>query len=99
MLRRSNFHESVWTKARQAVRLPNLHFHDLRHTGGTPSVATLKELMAQLGHSTVRAAMIYQHATSDRDKAIAKALGTFFRRSKERHGHARRGAPTGEQDA
>jgi integrase len=81
-LRRSNFHRSVWSKARQAVGLPNLHFHDLRHTGGTLSAATgatLKELMARLGHSSVRAAMIYQHATRDRDQAIAKAPGTFVR--------------------
>jgi hypothetical protein len=35
--------------------------------------------MARLGHSSVRAAMIYQHATRDRDQAIAKALGTFVR--------------------
>jgi hypothetical protein len=41
--------------------------------------ATLKELMARLGHSSVRAALIYQHATRDRDQAIAKALGTFVR--------------------
>jgi integrase len=81
-LRRPNFHKSVWNKARQAVGLPNLHFHDLRHTGGTLSAATgatLKELMARLGHSSMRAAMIYQHATRDRDQAIAKALGTFVR--------------------
>jgi hypothetical protein len=37
--------------------------------------ASLKELMARLGHSSTRAAMIYQHATRDRDQAIAKALG------------------------
>jgi len=77
-LRRSNFHKSVWTKARAAVGMPELHFHDLRHTGGTLSAAsgaTLKELMARLGHSSVRAAMIYQHATRDRDQAIATALG------------------------
>ena len=81
-LRRSNFHKSVWTKARAAVGMPELHFHDLRHTGGTLSVATgatLKELMAWLGHSSVCAAMIYQHATRDRDQAIAKALSTFVR--------------------
>jgi len=34
-----------------------------------------KELMARLGHSSTRAAMIYQHATRDRDRAIAQALG------------------------
>jgi hypothetical protein len=44
--------------------------------------ATLKELMARLGHSSVRAAMLYQHATRDRDKAIAKALGTFVREAR-----------------
>jgi hypothetical protein len=33
--------------------------------------------MARIGHSSVRAAMIYQHATRDCDQAIAKALGTF----------------------
>ncbi len=65
-----------------SVGLPDLHFHDLRHTGGTLSAATgatLKELMARLGHSSVRAAMIYQHATRDRDRAIAKALGALVR--------------------
>ena len=31
--------------------------------------------MARLGHSSTRAALIYQHATRDRDEAIAKALG------------------------
>jgi hypothetical protein len=36
--------------------------------------ATLAELMARLGHSTVSAAMRYQHAAADRDKAIAEAL-------------------------
>jgi len=40
--------------------------------------ASLKELMARLGHSSTRAAMIYQHATQDRDEAIAKALGGLW---------------------
>lgn len=31
--------------------------------------------MSRLGHSTTRAAMIYQHATEDPDQAIAAALG------------------------
>jgi hypothetical protein len=35
--------------------------------------------MARLGHSSVRAAMIYQHATRDRDRAIAQALGGLVR--------------------
>jgi hypothetical protein len=31
--------------------------------------------MARLGHSSTRAAMIYQHVTRDCDRAISKALG------------------------
>jgi integrase len=84
-LRRSNF-RPIWHRARTSVGLPDLHFHDLRHTGGTLSAATgasLKELMARLGHSSVRAAMMYQHATRDRDKVIAQALGGFIRQAVE----------------
>jgi hypothetical protein len=35
--------------------------------------------MARLGHSSTRAALIYQHATRDRDQAIAMALGGLAR--------------------
>lgn len=33
--------------------------------------------MARMGHSTPGAALIYQHAVSGRDKAIAEALSGF----------------------
>jgi integrase len=101
-LRRSNFHKLVWGKARVAVDMPDLHFHDLRHTGGTLSAAsgaTLKELMARLGHSSVRAAMIYQHATRDRDQAIAKALGAFVREVRDASEKPASGRERGEQGA
>ncbi len=77
VLRRSNF-RPIWNAACTKAGMGGLHFHDLRHCGGTLAAATgasLKELMARLGHSSSRAAMIYQHATRDRDQAIAKALG------------------------
>ncbi len=80
-LRRSNF-RPVWNAACAKAGLPSLHFHDLRHVGGTLAATTgasLKELMARLGHSSTRAALIYQHATRDRDKAIALALGDLVR--------------------
>ena len=70
------------TRHGRRLALPNLHFHDLRHLGGTLAAATgasLKELMARLGHSSTRAALIYQHATRDRDQAIAQALGSLAR--------------------
>jgi integrase len=80
-LRRSNFHKSWWRDAREAAGVPALHFHDLRHTGNTLAAATgasTRELMARMGHSSARAALIYQHATEDRDKAIAAALGELI---------------------
>jgi len=83
-LRRSNF-RPIWAKACTAAGVPGLHFHDLRHTGGTLAAATgatLKELMARLGHSSARAAMIYQHATRDRDQVIANALGGLARQAR-----------------
>jgi len=83
-LRRSSF-RPIWGKACATAGVPGLHFHDLRHTGGTLAAATgatLKELMARLGHSSPRAAMIYQHATSDRDQVIAKALGGLARQAR-----------------
>jgi integrase len=68
---------AVYHPARKKAGRPDLAFHDLRHTGAylaAATGATLAELMARLGHSTVSAAMRYQHAAADRDKAIAEAL-------------------------
>ena len=75
-----NIHRVPLWSALVVSILPNAHFHDPRHTGGTLAAttgATPKELMTRLGHSSTRAAMIYQHATRDRDTAIAQALGTL----------------------
>ncbi len=64
-------------RARLAAGRPDLRWHDLRHTGATlagATGATLAELMARLGHSSPRAALIYQHAIRDGDRVIAEAL-------------------------
>lgn len=66
--------------ARNKAGRPDLRFHDLRHTGAVLAAATgatLPELMARLGHSTVDAALRYQHASQDRDKVIAEALSAM----------------------
>lgn len=78
-LRGSSFYRAVKWRERLAVAgLPgHFHFHDLRHTGNTLAAATgasTRELMARMGHSSVRAAMVYQHASSERDQEIANAL-------------------------
>lgn len=75
-LRRASFY-MAWKNATQKTGLGGFHLHDLRHTGNTLAAATgasTKELMARFGHSSPRAALIYQHATRERDAAIARAL-------------------------
>jgi integrase len=72
-----------WAKARKAAGLTaELHCHDLRHTGNTlasTAGASTRELMTRMGHSSSRAALIYQHMTSDRDRAVADRLGAMIR--------------------
>ena len=68
---------TAWRAATRSVGIEGLRFHDLRHTGNTMAAATgasTKELMVRMGHASPRAALIYQHATRERDKAIAAAL-------------------------
>jgi integrase len=67
----------AWDRARRQTGLGHLHFHDLRHSGNTWAAATgasTAELMARMGHASAAAALRYQHATADRDRAIANAL-------------------------
>lgn len=69
--------ERVWERARKKIGRPDLHFHDLRHSGLTWAAATgatTAELMHRAGHASPVAALRYQHATRDRDRAIADAL-------------------------
>jgi integrase len=68
--------ERHWVRARTAVGV-NYRLHDLRHLAATLTAATgasTKEIMARIGHASPAAALRYQHATEDRDRAIADAL-------------------------
>lgn len=75
-LRRHVWH-GQWDKARKAVGHPDLRFHDLRHSALTlyaATGATIAEVQAFAGHSTVDAAMRYQHATRDRASELAELI-------------------------
>jgi integrase len=75
-LRRHVWH-AQWKAARQKLGHPTLAFHDLRHSALTiysGAGASLAELKAQGGHSTVDAALRYQHATHDRAVALAAVV-------------------------
>lgn len=101
-LRRRNFHR-LWTKALADAKIEDadFHFHDLRHTGNTLAAntgASTRELMARMGHSSMRAALIYQHASRSPDQQIAEAISRSIRTARQqqqaedspgRKGHAR----------
>ena len=79
LLRRGNWRRSVkWADAVKKADLPTgFRFHDLRHTGNhlaAAAGASTRELMHRMGHGSSRAALIYQHATQDRDLEIAKEV-------------------------
>lgn len=69
----------VWRAAVATAGAPaGLRIHDLRHhaatmTARTPGLTT-KELMARIGHSSPAAALRYQHAVAERDRAVAAYL-------------------------
>jgi hypothetical protein len=42
---------------------------------GVPAADLLRELMERMGHTSARAALIYLHATSERQRNIADAVG------------------------
>jgi integrase len=84
-LRRSNW-SKLWRTATAELDLEHLHFHDLRHTGNTLAAATgasTKELMSRMGHASSRAALIYQHATAERELAIAQRLSEMVMASRQ----------------
>ena len=63
---------------------PDLHFHDLRHTGNTIAAnagTSLRNLMTRMGHDSPRAALIYQHVSTEADRAIAEAVNAAVRQT------------------
>jgi integrase len=92
---RRNHFNRLWRQACEQAGIKGLHFHDLRHTGNTLAAATgasTRELMTRMGHSTARAALIYQHATAERERLIGDAVSAAVERSRKQdpdsNGHA-----------
>lgn len=63
--------------ARATINRPDITWHHLRHTGATLAAtagATQAELQRRIGHSSPRAAALYQHANHTRDTWLAQQL-------------------------
>jgi integrase len=77
-IRRGSFNKLVgWMDAVSSIGHEGLHFHDLRHTGNllaAGSRVSTRDLMARMGHDSMTAALIYQHATREADGVIAAHL-------------------------
>jgi integrase len=91
-LHHGNFRRRVWMRARKAAGLPDIHFHDLRHTGNALTAAAganLRELMERMGHSSTRAALIYLHTTSERQRTLADAVSELASTARRQPGKKR----------
>lgn len=74
----------TYHKARRLAGRPDLRIHDLRHSAATMAVqagATLAELMARMGHSTAKTALVYQHVAEGRDRIIADRMALLAQRA------------------
>ncbi|MFJ2646589.1 tyrosine-type recombinase/integrase [Streptomyces sp. NPDC087420] len=83
---RRNHFNRLWRKACEEAGIKGLHFHDLRHTGNTLAAATgasTRELMTRMGHSTARAALVYQHATAERERLIGNAVSAAVEQARK----------------
>ncbi|TDC57932.1 site-specific integrase [Actinomadura sp. KC345] len=87
-LRRSGFNKVTnWRHVVKALGVPNLHFHDLRHTGNQLAAdmgVSTKNLMARMGHDNERAALRYQHRSAKGDRIIADGLDALVREEHDR---------------
>lgn len=86
-LRRGAWSQRVdWPRLVANLGMDGLHFHDLRHAGNiwaSKAGMSTKDLLARMGHDDMRAALIYQRATSDSDRVIADHLSALV----DRHRH------------
>ncbi|WP_431680518.1 tyrosine-type recombinase/integrase [Kitasatospora sp. KL5] len=103
LLRRSNFHsvwtaaladsEVDWSRALGETEADSIRFHDLRHTGNNLAAdtgASTRELMHRMGHSTMDAALRYQHMRGERDLLIARGMDSAIKKAR---GRGRRRVP------
>jgi integrase len=105
-LKRGNWRRSVmWATSVEEARLPKgFRFHDLRHTRNHLAAecwSQHRELMHRMGHGSTRAALIHQHATSDRDLEIAKELSrrALAARTKPEQEAKDKAADQGDEDS
>jgi integrase len=75
-----NVFREIFKTACISVGRDNVTIHDLRHFGATMTSragASAFDVKARLGHSTLKAAMEYQHSELERQREIAEAMSAL----------------------
>ena len=84
-----------WKRALKAGGLDeSIRFHDLRHHAGTSAAtagASLREIMARMGHASSDASLRYLKASANRDSEIADAMERRMQGELDRSGDADEG--------
>ena len=74
----NRYFQASWVEAKRVAEVDkSVRFHDLRHLAGTTAAsagASLREVMARMGHASSDASLRYLKAASDRDQEIADAI-------------------------
>jgi len=74
--------QDAFAKARTAAGHPGMHVHDARHIGLTlvaqSGVASLRDVMARAGHTTVQASVRYLHTSPEQDAKVAAAVDAIL---------------------
>jgi len=71
----------AWVKACEAAGIEDFHLHDIRHIAGTEAAQaglTTKDIMVRLGHSTMAAALRYQHSSQARQVKAAGLIDAML---------------------
>jgi integrase len=87
--------ERAWQRARERAGLPDMHFHDLRHSAASEMVnagVDLYTVGAVLGHKDARSTRRYSHLTA---QTLADAVSKIGRKSPHNEAEAGKKKATG----
>lgn len=83
-LRKANFQRRVFRPLQKAAGLPEIRFHDLRHTAATLMLlndVNVKVVSERLGHANIQLTLdTYSHVLPTMQRIAAEKMDAFFRR-------------------
>jgi integrase len=85
MLRQRNWRRRVWRPAVASAGVPDLRFHDLRHSHAALLISAgtdPKTIAERLGHKSVRTVLdVYGHLYESADRQVADRLEEIARKT------------------